>query len=170
MADMIQQITPVDAALHANMLRAWCIRYWAKTFVEGARLIRLNYGRQKMHTIIEQMVDGVWRAYALNNDGVRLEGVGLGMTEDEAVVALAADHYRIMVTQKSAPTLPEGLPNRIGQKVQICHTPRMVYQVTGWNAIDKLWQAEAVEPRGMVATQYREEFLAFLESDGSITS
>jgi hypothetical protein len=148
-------VTRFDSApiLHANVLRIWCKRFWADTFVRGAQMIRLNYARKKMTIVAAQRFDGVWRATCMDNNGRPVQGVGLGLTESESVVALAAAHYNDLVSPKTPPALPDGLPN----------------QVTGWNAADELWMAEAVEPPGMVPTQYREDFLAHLESAGDIT-
>lgn len=59
--------------------------------------------------------------------------------------------------------------DRVGQQVQICEQPRMVYEVTGWNAELGLWAAKCAEPSPkMVGMTFTEGFLALMsEREGS---
>lgn len=57
--------------------------------------------------------------------------------------------------------------NRVGQQVQICQEPRMVYEVTGWDAELGLWAAVCIEPSPkMVDMTFREDFLALMSERG----
>lgn len=58
---------------------------------------------------------------------------------------------------------PAPQADRTGQQVQLCYSPRIVYEVTGWNTTRGLWEAKCIEPSPKLVPMYfREDFLALL--------
>lgn len=60
--------------------------------------------------------------------------------------------------------------DRAGQHVQICHEPRIVYEVTEWNADIQRWEAKCIEPSPLMQPLYfREDFLETLDVKGDVS-
>ena len=57
------------------------------------------------------------------------------------------------------------MPDRVGQEVLVCYKPRIVAVIDSFDEERRLWQAHAVEPKGMdTPFEFREDFLAYLDS------
>lgn len=56
------------------------------------------------------------------------------------------------------------MKNRIGQQVQICAEPLMVYEVTGWDETRGVWNAKCIHPSPkLVPLVFREDLLQYLD-------